>query len=82
MVTKLDREAWIDQHNRTISWKIERLGPGQAETIVYHVQAAGTEDQYQKIVVGMRNIYQGQVDFNSRVMTQPAEQPPQPAFEE
>ena len=65
MITNLDREAWIDQQQRTVSWKIDNIKAGQSETIIYRVKALGKDDQYQKIVVGMRDTYQGEVDFSS-----------------
>ena len=82
MITNLDREAWIDQQKRTVSWKIDNIKAGQAETIIYRVKALGKDDQYQKIVVGMRDTYQGEVDFSSSVIgDQQLQEAPRPAFE-
>jgi hypothetical protein len=82
MITNLDREAWIDQQQRTVSWKIDNIEAGQAETIVYRVKALSRDEQYQKIVVGMRNTYQGEVDFSSKViLNQQPQEAPRPAFE-
>lgn len=82
MITKLDREAWIDQQKRTVSWKVDSIVAGQTEKIVYRVKALSHEEQYQKIVVGMSNAYQGEVDFASKVIVaQHLERAPRPEFE-
>ncbi len=43
MVTNLDRKAWIDQQARTISWKLDRIGADQAETI--HLPCDGDQQR-------------------------------------
>lgn len=62
-VTVLDRDAWFDEKNQTISWEISQLSSGQQETIQYKAvgQAAGQKNQ--KVTIGMQDVYQGKAQL-------------------
>lgn len=62
-ITVLDREAWFDEENQTLSWEMATLEPGQQETIQYRAVATTTGQQNQKVTVGMQNVYQGKAQL-------------------
>jgi hypothetical protein len=62
-VTVLDREAWFDEENQTISWEIDNLAAGLQETIKYRAIGQANGQQNQKVTVGMRNVYQGKAQL-------------------
>ncbi len=67
MINNLDRQAWVDQKSRAVSWKVASIGGNQSEIIRYRVQAIGQGDQLQKVALGMDNILQGHVEFKSTI---------------
>lgn len=62
-VTVLDREAWFDEANQTISWEINQLGSGQQETIQYRAVGQAIGQQNQKVTIGMQDVYQGKAQL-------------------
>lgn len=62
-VTVLDRDAWFDQENQTISWEINQLASGQQETIQYKAIGQAIGQQNQKVTIGMQNVYQGKAQL-------------------
>lgn len=62
-ITVLDREAWFDEENQTISWELPTLKPGQQELIQYRAVGTTTGQQNQKITIGMQNVYQGKAQL-------------------
>ena len=63
VVTVLDRDAWFDEENQTISWEIDRLGSGQQETIQYKAVGHAVGQKNQKVTIGMQNVYQGKAQL-------------------
>ncbi len=68
IVTNLDREAWIDQLARTISWKLDALGSMEMNKIRYQLKAVGAGDQLQRVVIGMNDVYQGEIRMTSSII--------------
>jgi len=66
-ISRLDREAFLDPENRTVSWKIGSLLPGQQETIRYQAVSATAGSHDHKVTVGMRNTFQGATPFETLV---------------
>ena len=62
-VTVLDRDAWFDEVNQTISWEISQLASGQQETIQYKAVGQAIGQQNQKVTIGMQNVYQGKAQL-------------------
>ena len=62
-VTVLDRDAWFDDENQTISWEISQLASGQQETIQYKAVGQAIGQQNQKVTIGMQDIYQGKAQL-------------------
>ena len=58
-ITTLDREAWINDEDNTISWEIPSLGARQQETIKYMAVGKSLGQQVQKVTLGMADVYQG-----------------------
>ena len=58
-ITTLDREAWINDDDNTISWELSSLGAGQEEAIQYKAVGKTTGQQVQKVTLGMADVYQG-----------------------
>ncbi len=69
MITNLDRQAWVNQEQRTVSWKVSPLEVGMTETITYRIKTGETEgDQIQSIVVGMANRLEGHIELKSEIL--------------
>jgi len=58
-ITTLDREAWINDEDNTISWEIFSLGARQEEVIQYKAVGKSFGQQIQKVTIGMSDVYQG-----------------------
>jgi hypothetical protein len=70
MITNLDRQAWINQEQRTVSWQIPSLASGATETIRYRVKTTDEGGgQLQSLVVGMNNRVEGHVELKSVIST-------------
>ena len=62
-VTDVDRKAWMDGENRTVSWKINLLAPGAQEVIRFRAVSASQGRHVQNVSMGMANTFQGRADF-------------------
>lgn len=69
MIRNLDRQAWLDEQARTISWKLDSLPPGASETIQYRVKSLSRGMQFQKIAVGMNDQFQSIVEHQTEITT-------------
>lgn len=58
-IVTLDREAWINDEDNTISWEIDSLEARQKETIQYKAAGKLAGQQVQKVTLGMEDVYQG-----------------------
>jgi len=58
-ITTLDREAWINDEDNTISWELSSLEARQEETIQYKAVGKSFGQQVQKVTLGMADVYQG-----------------------
>ncbi len=58
-ITTLDREAWINDADNTISWELASLGARQQETIQYKAIGKASGQQVQNVTLGMADVYQG-----------------------
>jgi hypothetical protein len=69
IITNLDRPAWVNDDERTVSWELESLGAGQVETIKYQFMALDSQEIVQKIRLGMEGIFQGSLRANAAVQS-------------
>ena len=67
MIRNLDRQAWLNEQARTVSWKIDSLPPGASETIQYRVKSLSRGMQIQKIAVGMNDQFQSIVEHQTEI---------------
>ncbi len=67
MIRNLDRQAWLDEQARTISWRVVSLPPGASETIQYRVKSLSLGMQVQKIAVGMNDQFQSIVEHQTEI---------------
>ena len=67
MICNLDRQAWLDEQARTVSWKIASLPPSGSEKIQYRVKSLNRGIQKQKIAVGMNNQFQSIVEHQTEI---------------
>ena len=58
-ITTLDREAWINDEDQTISWELPSLAAGQEAVIQYKAVGKSYGQQLQKVRLGMNEVYQG-----------------------
>ena len=58
-ITTLDREAWINDEDNTISWELASLGARQEVAIQYKAVGKTYGQQVQKVTLGMADVYQG-----------------------
>jgi len=66
-ISKLDRDAYLDQKLRTVSWKVASIGSGQQEVIRYRAVSSSTGTYKQEVRLGMENIFQGKTPFETIV---------------
>ena len=66
-ISKLDRDAYLDQKQRTVSWKVASIGPGQQEVIRYRAVSSSTGKHDQEVTLGMENTFQGKTPFTTVV---------------
>ncbi len=67
MILNLDRQAWLDEQARTVSWRVVSLPPGASETIQYRVKSLSRGMQIQKIAVGMNDQFQSIVEHQTEI---------------
>jgi len=58
-ITTLDREAWINDEDNTISWELTSLAARQEVAIQYKAVGKIYGQQVQKVTLGMADVYQG-----------------------
>lgn len=58
-ITTLDREAWVNDADNTISWELASLGSRQEVAIQYKAVGKSFGQQVQKVTLGMADVYQG-----------------------
>lgn len=66
-ITELDRKAWMNQKKRTVSWRIDSMGPGQVETIEYSLKALVPGAQIQRVTVGASNRFEDTAELHCGV---------------
>jgi hypothetical protein len=66
-ISKLDRSAWLDETNRTVSWRIAELPGGYRTSIRYQAVSLTPGRHRQQITVGMDNVFQGEMIFDTFV---------------
>jgi len=74
-ISKLDRDAYLDQKLRTVSWKVASIGPGQQEVIKYRAVSSSTGTYKQEVRLGMENTFQGKTPFETIVQSGAPELP-------
>lgn len=76
-ITDFDRYAYLDEKNRTVSWKLESLASGYKDVIRFRAVSATPGRHEQRLTVGMENTFQGQTGFVTNVIQHPGPQHPQ-----
>jgi len=66
-ISRLDRDAYLDQENRTVSWKISSIAGGQKEVINYRAVSSTAGKYEQQVTLGMENTFQGKTPFTTVV---------------
>ena len=66
-ISQLDRDAYLDSKNRTVSWKIPSIDAGQKEVVRYRAVSTSAGAYQQEITLGMENTYQGRTPFTTVV---------------
>ena len=69
-VTVLDRNAWMDAENRTVTWKIDSMEPGAMDYIQYKAVANTIGAKAQTVTVGMENVFQGRMASTTEVIAE------------
>ena len=72
-ISKLDRQAWLDYSQRTVSWKIDEIPSGYKTSIRFSAVSGVQGRHRQRVTVGMDNVFQGETKFDTLV-TPPGEQ--------
>lgn len=70
-ITDFDRHAWLDEKNRTVSWKLDALQSGYKNVIRFRAVSSILGSHEQRITVGMENTFQGQTGFVAKVVQNP-----------
>jgi len=75
MLTGFDRVSWIDEGQRTVSWKIDNLSQ-ETETIIrFRAQSNAIGRETHLITAGMENQFQGKCELVTEVVTAVDEKP-------
>ncbi|MFK7766544.1 MAG: hypothetical protein AB8B55_04935 [Mariniblastus sp.] len=64
-VTKLDREAWLDDENRVVAWKVPEIPAGGREVIRYSAICETAGRYRQSIRLGANGAFQGNTYFDT-----------------
>ena len=68
-VSRLDRSAWLDETNRTVSWKIAEIPGGNRSSIRYQAVSVTPGQHRHQIATGMDGVFQGETIFDTVVST-------------
>lgn len=72
-ISRLDREAFLDRENRTISWRVPQI-PGQSQEVIRYQATSRTIGKHpQTVKLGMDSILQGVTPFNTVVTNIPSQ---------
>lgn len=66
-ISRLDRDAYLDQKQRTVSWKVSSIGAGQKEVIRYRAVSSSAGQYKQEVTLGMEDTFQGTTPFTTVV---------------
>ena len=69
-VSRIYRQAWLDEKQRTVSWKIPRIEAGSQEVIRFSGVGTVPGQFEHKVLVGVKDAFQGETDFGVTVITQ------------
>ena len=69
LLTGFDRQSWVDESRRTVSWKIASLESKTETVIRFRAQSNATGREIQKITAGMENRFQGEWEMVTEVVT-------------
>jgi len=70
-VVVLDRQAWIDQDDRTVTWRLATIASGDNVTIRYRVQSTMQGEIHQKISVTNEGLISDEKSIDTMVMIGP-----------
>ena len=70
LLTGFDRQSWVDESRRTVSWKIASLESKTETVIRFRAQSNATGRETQKITAGMGNRFQGKWEIITEVVAQ------------
>jgi len=66
-ISQLDRDAFLDQEKRTISWKVPSIEAGSKEVIKYRAVSSSAGEYKQEVTLGIENTFQGKTPFTTIV---------------
>lgn len=70
-ITDFDRFAWLDENNRTVSWRLSALQSGYKDVIRFRAVSGTPGNHQQSITVGMDDTFQGKTGFIAHVVPGP-----------
>ena len=80
LLTGFDRQSWVDEVRRTVSWKIASL-ESETETVIrFQAQSKAIGRDTQKITAGMENRFQGEWEMVTEVVTRIDDNDPENAI--
>ena len=74
-LTGFDRVSWIDETQRTVSWKIDNLSRESETVIRFRAQSNAISRETHLITAGMENQFQGKCELVTEVVTPIDEKP-------
>jgi hypothetical protein len=81
-IVDFDRKAFLNDKDRTVSWKIDSMSGGSKEVIRFRAVSASTGRHLQNVAIGMSNTFQGSTPFTAVVVENTdAESRQRPDFE-
>jgi hypothetical protein len=67
-ICELDRQAWLDEEQRTVSWTVAQIPSGYKTSIRYSVISETGGLHRQRITVGMDDVFQGATTFETSTL--------------
>jgi hypothetical protein len=67
-IVDFDRKAFLNDKDRTVSWKIDSVAAGVKEVIRFRAVSASTGRHQQNVSIGMNNKFQGSTPFTAVVI--------------
>lgn len=72
-ISKLDRRSWLDEQNRTVTWKVAEIPSGFKTMIRYQAVSVTPGIHRQRITIGMDDVFQSELSLDTSVLMEPTE---------